>query len=624
MGISVRKWVASVGAVLGAVIVFVAPAWAQARSERIGDVRIDAELSADGALHVVEERPFVYWGSFQGAFYRLPLDRGQTVELHAVRDASGLEYRPGTCEPDGTKIPGEYEVTSDGAFEVIWCWDPPPTDTTRTIILDYTVQGAGTRHADAAQLYWQWVGTGWDVPSASVVADVRLPASGDELEFWAHGPLWGRVGQTEPGLVRTQVNDLPASTFVELRVLMPADALAAAPSDGREVRPAIREEEACLATAADADRARARGETPQEDCDPQAGRKRWYTGLLAVGLLGGTGAWWQVFRRHGREHPLPDELPDYERELPSDDPPAFIDGLLRWGTVGDKALVATILDLARRGHLRIRRELVTKDRLLLPDKAEQVTIFERVSMPERPWEAAVVRLLFSRAAGGESSISDRHLKEWVKDHREDAYTWWKAWAADVSGDERVRGWVQSKVWMAASVLIGTALVASAVGGGLAGANLWLSIITGLAGAGALAATPLMRRRTTEGRILHHRWGRFGAYLQDYSLMPERGPEYLALWGAWLVYAIPLGVADTVMRNLDAKLSLAEMEQVAGGWYPVAVVGDHHRGFTEGLSALSTAVPASTIASSPSSSTGSGGGFSGGDGGGGGGSGGGSF
>jgi hypothetical protein len=55
------------------------------------------------------------------------------------------------------------------------------------------------------------------------------------------------------------------------------------------------------------------------------------------------------------------------------------------------------------------------------------------------------------------------------------------------------------------------------------------------------------------------------------------------------------------------------------------VGGHMYGFSEGMSAISNAIPTSQIATSPaSSSSGGGGGFSGGGGGGGGGSGGGSF
>ena len=617
------RMLALLGCCVALVLASSSSGWAQSRSERIGNVRISAELATDGSLRVVEERQFIYSGSFQGAFYELPLREGQTVTLNGLTDDDGTTYQPGECSPDGAKQPGAYVVdSSDDQFTVTWCWDPPPTDTSPTIRLDYTVTNAGVRSEDASQLYWKFVGTGWDVPADSVIANVQMPT--DDLQFWAHGPLTGTVERAEPRTIRLAVEDLPSNTFVELRALMPADALSAASSDGRTVRQEILNEEQCLATAADAERARARGEEPAQDCDPAAGRKNMVTGALALGLLGGGIGWWRMFRRHGKEYPLP-QLPDYEHDLPSDHPPAFVDYLLNWGNLSDKALIATIMDLARRGSIKLHRELVTRDRFLLPDSEETITVFERKSLPERDWERDVMRLLFDDAGGGANTVTNTDIKAWVASNRTEAYEWWQSWKSAVTADTAGNRWIESHAWIGASAALGVALTGAAVGGGVAGGNLAMAGATGLAGVGAMAASPLMRRRTEEGRILEHRWRRFGAYLQDYSLIPERGPEYLTLWGQWLVYAVPLGVADTVVRNLNAKLSEAELEQVAGGWYPMLYVNGHmYGGFDDGLSSITDAIPTSAIASSPASSTGGGGGFSGGGGGGGGGSGGGSF
>lgn len=601
---------------------------AQSRSQSYGSVDIDAELRPDGSMRVIEQREIVYRGSWNGERYLLPLRDGQQVTLNSITDEQGTTYRPGACSPDGERQPGAYQLLGDDdQFEVAWCWQPPPTDTTRTITLDYTVTGAGVRHEDSSELFWKWVGEGWDAPTDRVVADVQLPTR-DDLRFWAHGPLTGIVQQIEPGTIRTAVDDLPPNTFVELRVLMPADALSEAPSDGDAAREAILAEEQCLAQQANAERARARGEEPTEDCDPDVGRKQLVTGLLAVGLLGGGVGWWQLFRRHGREHPLPPDLADreYEHEPPSDHTPAHVDYLLNWGNLSEQALTATVLDLARRRHVRLRREMVSQDRTLLPDRDVPVITFERVSEPERTWERDVMDLLFDRASQGRDTVTDGQLKQWVSKHRQEAYDWWQSWKSAVAMDTSGSRWMESNAWMGASAGLGVALTGAAVGAGVVGANLPLAGATGLAGVGAMAASPLMRRRTPEGRELEHRWRRFGDYLRDYSLIPERGPEYLTLWGEWLVYAIPLGVAETVVRNLETKLSEAQLQEVGGGWYPMLWYHGHlHGGFGAGLSSVGAAIPTSEIASSPASSgAGAGGGFSGGGGGGGGGSGGGGF
>jgi uncharacterized membrane protein len=602
---------------------------AQSRFQTYPEVDIDAELRSDGSLHIVERRTVHYRGEWNGELYRLPLRDGQQVTLNTIRDDRGTTYGPGSCSPDGAREPGAYELFGDDdQFEVAWCWQPPPVDEVRTVTLDYTVTGAGVRHADSSELYWKWVGEGWDAPTTRLTADVELPTS-DDLRFWAHGPLRGTVDEVEPGVVRAEVVGLPSNTFVEIRVLMPEAALADAPSDGREVRQAILDEEACLAAQANAERARARGEEPTEDCDPDAALKMALTGAVGLVLVGGGVGWWQLFRTHGREHPLPTEYADrqYEHDLPSDHTPAHVDYLLRWGSVDETALTATVLDLARRGHIRLRREMETRPRALLPDVEQPVTYFERRSEPERDWEQQVMTLLFDRAARGGRTVSDAQLKDWVKEHREEAYSWWQRWTSMVATDTAGERWIESHAWVGASVALGVTMVAAGVAAAFFGANLVVVGITVAAGIGAVAASPLMRRRTPDGRVLEHRWRRFGDYLTDYSLIPERGPEYLALWGVWLVYAVPLGVAETVARNLQTKLSETELEQVGGGWYPMMYYHGHlYGGFDSGLSSVASAIPTSTIASSPQSSGSGmgGGGFSGGGGGGGGGSGGGGF
>lgn len=610
-------------------LMWVVPAGAQdGRSYRVSEVDITAVLRDDGALSVVEDRTFAYSGTYFGAYYTLPLERGQRVREATLTDGSGRPYRPGTCSADGTQEPGTYQIESSGSrWEVTWCYPEPVTDREETTRLTYEVLGAATRHEDASQLYWKWVGEGWDVPTDALTATVRLPAAAAEAPeenlIWAHGPLQGEVDQPEPGLVRTAVTGLPANTFVEVRVLMPPDVLAAAASDGDAVREDALSEEQCLAIAADADRARARGEEPEEDCDPDAWLAWVGNPLLLVGLLFGGGGWWTLFRRHGKEYDLPAELADYERELPSDHAPALVGWLLGWGSVSDDALVATIMDLAERGHIELTREMRTRDRRLLPDKQEEVMVLREVSRPTGAWERDVHELLFDKVGKRKGPITDAELKEWVEDNRESAYEWWQSWVSDIKSEAKRLHLIEPMGWVAASVGIGVALIALGVAAAIALRGNWVLAVAVIGvGIWAVAASPLLRRRSQEGRILHHRWERFGAYLRDFSLIKDKTPDYLQMWGRFIVYAVPLGVADQVMRNLDASLSSAEMETVAGGWYPVAGYG-RQPSFASTMSSLSTAIPSGTISSSPSSS-GSGGGFSGGGGGGGGGSGGGSF
>ena len=87
-------------------------ALAQSRSERIGEVRISAELAPDGSMRVVEDREFVYDGQYFGAFYELPLRDGQSVTLNALTDEQGTTYQPGTASPTASSSPARTRSTT--------------------------------------------------------------------------------------------------------------------------------------------------------------------------------------------------------------------------------------------------------------------------------------------------------------------------------------------------------------------------------------------------------------------------------------------------------------------------------------------------------------------------------
>jgi uncharacterized membrane protein len=630
-----RGAVATLAALLlamGLAALLATPAGAQSRAYNIADVRIDAELRPDGSLAVIEDRTFRYRGTFFGAFYTLKLRGAQQVSSFALSDSTGLSYSPGRCSQDGERQPGAYAIeTSRREFKVTWCYGQPATDEQRTYRLSYVISGAATRHEDTAELYWQWIGTGWDVSTDRVVADVRLPngqslAAGEDLLIWGHGPLTGTVNLVEPGVVRTQAEGIPPATFVELRALFPPELLAAAPSDGRTVRDGIVAEETCFAVAANAERARARGEVPTEDCDPYAARHRLANIGVLVGLVGGGALWGRIFVKHGREYPLPPGLTDYERDVPDAVPPALVDYLMNWGSIDDKALVATIMDLIRQGHITIHREHVERRRRLRSSKLEEVLVLRGATVPEHAFERDVMHLLFVKAGDG-YQVTDADLKAWVSGDQDSAYSWWQSWKKAIEREAKQHHWIESTGWVASAVGLGVVVagagIALAVGLGAAWPLAALAVVGGIVMVGA---SPVMKRRTVHGRTMHHRWERLASWLKEYSLVPEHGPEHLTLWGKLLVYAIPLGVADEVMRNLDAKLSAAEIEQLSGGYYPLVYAGDGHRpSLTSGMAALSAAIPSGSISTSPSSSgDGGGGGFSGGGGGGGGGSGGGAF
>ena len=59
----------------------------------------------------------------------------------------------------------------------------------------------------------------------------------------------------------------------------------------------------------------------------------------------------------------------------------------------------------------------------------------------------------------------------------------------------------------------------------------------------------MGKWTAEGREFYDKWTNFKKYLKDNSLIMEKPPEAVQVWGKFLVYATALGCAEEVTKNM---------------------------------------------------------------------------
>ncbi len=145
------------------------------------------------------------------------------------------------------------------------------------------------------------------------------------------------------------------------------------------------------------------------------------------------------------------------------------------------------------------------------------------------------------------------------------------------------------------------------------------IATVVAGIVLAAGSSAVRRRSQHGADDLRRWQGFRQFLLDFSEMRRAELPALTMWEQYLVYAVPLGVADRVISQLK-KIYPAEELARSPGLQTWASTSSGRGGDPLGsLSGFTTAFSAAT--SSATSPSGSGGGGSGGGGGGGGGSGG---
>ena len=583
---------------------------AGAKSYEVRRMAIQAGVEPDGRVLVEEALTYAFDGSFRFAYRDIPLRRGDSADDIRVEE-SGRPYTQADSEE-----PGTFKVARrSGGVRVTWYYRA--RNEARTFELAYTMKGAVLRYPDTAVMYQQFVGDGWDRPIGEVAVTVRFPEGvmAGEIQAWAHGPLFGQVEPPGDGFVRFRVSPLPKHTFWEGRILFPAEAVPLLELESEKPQAGIiREEEGRLAEEANRRR--------QTAIAKQEWQSRWAGILFPIALVLGVLAlvlWFVLWLRHGRPHPVARRA--VPGELPSAHPPALVSRLVT-GVLGGRALVATLLDLARRGHFRIHEEKREERVFLKWTKEVSDYRFEWMATPEddiEPFEDELRSLLHELTGGGaEFRMSD--LKKAARKERRRVRRWFESWKSRISQRLRDDGLYEPYP-------VGAMVLNAVCGILVAGAGIVVMLVTSspaglpaLVGGGLQAVlTAALHRRTPEGRRLTLAWNEFRRHIKRTS--KSLGPVSLASseWERYLVYAVIFGLHEPLGKVME--LSLAGTQTAVFPWY-VATAGHGHG--LSGISGLTGSVSSmvTSVSSTMSSVSGTGGGASGGGGGGAGGGGGG--
>ncbi|MGH9246222.1 MAG: DUF2207 family protein [Acidimicrobiales bacterium] len=579
-----HRVVLATAAALALGVAFAGPA--AAKDFSIDRFVVEAIVNADGSMEVVEHLTYNFDGEFNvgdrdippGPYY-------QVVDMQASENG----------EPRDTVNPNPC------CFE----WDLGGARGVHTYDLTYTVEGAIRVGTDVGELYWKLVGDNF--PGVGEVdITISFPGDGAELRAWAHGPLNGVV-DIDRSVVTLTVDDLPAGEFVEARATSPSDNFTFPPEGGDRL-PAILDEEEEF--AAEANRERQLLKVGQVGA-PVAG---------GLGLLG----FFLIWRKWGREPEKPADIGDYWREVP-EDPPAIVQSIDSWGSVGGGAFAATVVDLAQRGWLTITESSTDG---FFGDKTDYVFTATGKSPDQlTPFEAQLLDRLFR----GRGAVSQAQLLDEAKADRNEAASWFSSFKSGVQALYTSRGYEEkgrAGVWGLHFLIV------AAVGGVGALAFFGFRLVFGLVAmiiAGVLfLLSPLLRKRSPLGARRKAEVDGLRNFLRDFSRLDEVPIGHMILYERYLVYAVALGVADELLAGL--RLRVPEVTQPATGfatWYAVSHLDGHgaYGGETgshvDGLSSIGSFASDlgsnfSAAFSPPSSSSGGGGGFSGGGGGGGGG------
>lgn len=283
---------------------------------RVTELRAEYELRRDGSFDVVERIDVDFGYLHRHGIHRdIELSRRQRLDVRGVTDG------------DGRPLPVDIERRRRTRIRI---GDPERTVTgVQSYVLRYTVRGGLDHRGERAELYWQVTGTDSEVPIESAEATVTLPvqvtASGD-----ATGSLAARCFAGPPESSDASRCSAEASSPGRFRFA----ATDLAPGEGLTMR----------------------ADFPAEMITRPAWNERWLLLLTTFGPLGfpllALAGLLLAWARSGRDPRAGSVTPEWR--LPENLAPGLA-GVLLDDRVDTRDLVAVLIDLARRGYVRIGR-----------------------------------------------------------------------------------------------------------------------------------------------------------------------------------------------------------------------------------------------------------------------------
>ena len=536
-----RRWI---GAALAATMLLLAlalnlPATAAAQSS--SDVRwtsynVDLTVADDGTVHVREYQVIQFDGQFRKGFANIPLSHIDDIGNIQVSLASGAGGTPTPAthvSPSAyTQQTGTYTYAErSGMMEIDYAFEPTSygaaaDQNTRIVVLDYDVKGVIRVYSDvepANQQLW-WTAISSDVTEVAPIDGARVTITLPEAVPVDQTVARPENPETDGKTFTWTKSNLGAGDDFEVRLQFPPITHTQTPA-WQAVDDQIRQER------------------------QQADEKSAVAGtmFLAAGLLllvGGSVLLYGIWYTRGRD-PEIGLVADIIPEPPDDLRPGAA-GTLIDETVQSRDVIATVLDLARRGVIRMDEKKTegfmgfgrqTTYEFELQDHTQGLSNYEEVllnaifGINKEPGARVAMANVQAAFQMREAEIYEGFYDELV------AHKYFDASPEVTRARWRVLAWVGP---ILAAIVIILIIALSGASSGWIVLPIAAAIILGIAGGRIAGAMP---RKTLAGAEAAAKWKAFKRYLDDIEEHADLDKSR-EIFDKYLPYAVAFGIEDS--------------------------------------------------------------------------------
>jgi hypothetical protein len=498
------------------------------------DVNLTVQPNSDILVEEIQQIAFTS-GTFRFGFAAIPLDRVEDiadVQLSEIINGVERPYTPGSSNEYGF-------VTSinEGNLEITWYF-PPTGNSTHSYILRYRVIGGLRFYEGGDQIWWKAIPPDHNFPIRSSQVTVTLPATftPDQLVVASYGAS-AASSFNQRGQVVFEAQNISADQELEVRVEFPAGVVQGSPP----------------AWQAAFDRRQTLGPVFSVV----------FGGLGLVLLGGGPLGVYLLWYTRGRDRPV-GMVAEYISEPPSDLPAGMV-GTLVDEKADVKDIIASIVDLARRGVLRMEEE--KKDGFLgIGSGRDFIFHLEDASKATRPYEKTLIQRTFGNQTERRLSSLRHKFYTAIPDLREQLYREVVTAGFFPRSPEATR-----RVWsgLGCGGLFISGVIAFVLLAILGDFSPWVAcpgVSLAVAMAGLMVVGPHMPRKTAQGAEEAAKWLAFKRYLETIEKHGDL-QEARDKFEQFLPYAVAFGIERNLINKFTAVDALAPR-----WWGPVFLPG----------------------------------------------------
>ncbi|WP_051541919.1 DUF2207 domain-containing protein [Clostridium lundense] len=577
-------------------------------SIEITNWNVKCDVVEDGSIIINEYITFKFSGNFNGVYREIvTTDTSGIDDLKVIEKGTNTDRLFKKVDKGQEGKSGIYETNQFNDNVSIKIYSPSK-DGEKTFNIVYKVKNICKKYNDVGELYYNFLGKENKTYIDNFNVNINFPYAfqKDRVKIFAHGPLNGVIKFVNNNAINLNVSNVSENNLVAARIVFPKDYIKSSNNIiNKDGYAQIMEEEKYYINRIKEDEAR-----------KEESRKKGKYASVIVSLLG-----IYIILASKKRYKEKDVLEINEIDmLPSECTPAVLSQFYNL-SIDSKALLATILDLNRKGYFKIEEIPIEEPNEKtswgkIKDKPKNYNI-TKVKDDELllEHEKYFIKWIIDRI-GDAYSVTTENIKEYSKKNSGDFVQAYNEWTNLVKEETKKRGYFDLKSADYGVTMVGLSIVMIII-------SIALMVFSGLYG--LMAMTPyiiligicinkLIYKKTDYGIKEYKRWRNFKE-----SIL-KKDKEYLFHMypmDRYFVYSLVLGIEDKKINEfkdvIDNIYHNDGYNYYGYGW--LYFYSGMYNGKT-GLNDFNTSINSSFNVSGPS--VGGGGGFSSGGGGAGGG------